>query len=77
MSREGISYDDPVDNAQVFHLDQKPVLRMVRAAPPDPVFAMDGFLSNHPVEATRFTCLLLTACQQHYAASAILQLEML
>ena len=48
MSREGISHDDLVDNAQVFHLDQKPVLRMVRAAPPDPVFAMDGFLSNHP-----------------------------
>lgn len=32
QGREGIANDDPADNAWVFHLDQKLVLRTVRAA---------------------------------------------
>jgi len=46
--REGAQEVTPVDNARVFHLDQKLVLRTVRAmtTPMDPVFAMDETFSS-------------------------------
>ena len=75
MSREGISHDDLVDNAQVFHLDQKPV-EDGKGRSAGPCVCYGRVLVQSPVEATRLTCLLLSASQQHYAASAILQNEM-
>lgn len=67
---------DPVDNDWVFHLDQKLVLRTVRASTLlDPVFAMDEIFSF--IRGSRLAVGLSRICvDQDDAAGAILQMEM-